>query len=192
MKKIFCLMLAVICAFSLFACGDKTDEYEPIRTAIAATNPKTAQINTKYESTEVTLEGSFKITYTGEKSATIDYKYEKLGKIGESYIVTVEDTATYNDGSYSVEDAEVNGTVALAEGGIALNLDVSKLESPSIENNTFKATVKSANTESVLGVAVGSDVAITIVTNGTVVTSVTFTYKTASGANATVTCTYTV
>lgn len=192
MKKIIAVLLMLSCALMLFACAP-TDGSKPEKAdlslftkAIETVSPRSSNIKTKLTSELGELNGSFTVTYSGDKRATIAYEVEEFNEIGESSYENFEikstktGTITYEDGKYSTSDG-VTGEFVLANE-LSLNLDPEKMTYSFADGNTtLKATVLAANTEAVLGTRIGADVTMTLKRNDITLTSITLTYVTTAG-----------
>ena len=181
MKKIFVLLLAIACAFTMFSCGDDNNELKAFTTAIAATNPAEIEVETSFKTDFATLE-AYSLTTISETGAKIDYWYDEFNTTaaGEDAPLLKRVTGSVTrdaEGKYSD-----NGAYAEANGlstGAKLNLDAKKLTyTVTPDGNNLSATVLAADTEAVLGVAIASDVSIVLTKNAETVISLTVTYTT--------------
>ena len=182
MKKIFVLLLAIACAFTMFSCGEEKNDLKAFTTAIAATNPTEIEVETKFETAFGTLEGWSKTTIT-ENGATIEYWKDVFNATaaGENAsLIERTPTATVTrDASGNYSD---NGAYAEANGlstGAKLTLDAKKMTyTVSPDGNVLSATILAADTEAVLGVAIDADVSVVLTKNAESVISFTVTYAT--------------
>ena len=196
MKKIIALLLALSCVFALAACkNDAPPAADPIDdfvAAVAVSDPTSASITNSVTSDllGLTLNGTYDVTYNEDGSATVAYSYDQLAEIDENttadeLLYVVEGTATIAaDGTVA---GDVSGEVS-AVAGVKLNLDKTKM-TYSVSAGVLSATVKAADTEAVLGVAIATDVTMTVsIANGTV-SAVTLAFETTVGA-AEIVCVY--
>ena len=205
MKKILVLMLALVCAFSMFACGDETPTPTPdpddgdntvvlniddFTAALNASTPKTAAIKVDMTNALGTLSASYDVVYAEDGSAAINYTREEFNEIGEGTTETkstITGTVAMSKDGVLSDTAALGGTGALVNAKISLSLD--KITATRDEN-VLTATVSAANTASVLGVAIDADVTLILyIADGTVSS---FSLNYAIGANTyAVSCGYT-
>ena len=198
MKKILCLLLALACAFSLFACKSE-DVMDLFVQTVEASNA--TKITTRYSYTDASGEvfnGSFVTEIDGE-DFVLNYDYERYATIEEaadSYKVSVEGSVYYKDGKYS-EDGETWFTTAPDTGAIAIkfNLDKANLGEYTLspDGNTLNATLTAEQALAVLGadLDISGTAELTVVTNGKYLTSVSVNYTTASNGTVTLDTSYT-
>lgn len=188
MKKIIALILALTAVFALVSCDDSADHsaLEPYKAAISATEPTRATINVSYTDNAlgVTLDGTYVAEY-GEDGATVTYEYEKINEIGASdeMVSVIKGTVTVADDG--TVDGDIDAKVSAATA-ITINLDPSKI-TYSIARGILTVSVKAADTEAVLGVAIAADVSMTMtVSDGGKIGSVSYSYATANGVSSVV------
>ena len=184
MKKILVLMLALVCVFTMFACGDDpvtptpgggddgntvTLNIDDFTAALNASTPKTAAIKVDMTNVLGTLSATYNVVYAEDGSAAINYTREEFNEIGEG-TTEVKSTLTgtvamSKDGVLS-DTAALGGTGSLVNAKISLSLD--KITATR-DGNVLTATVSAANTASVLGVAIDADVTLILyIADGTV------------------------
>ena len=196
MKKLIALLLALVCAFALAACGEDEppapDPIDDFVNAVSSSDPTSATITNTVESAllGVTLEGNYQVTYNEDGSATIAYSYDQLNEItddstADDILYTVEGTATV--AANGTVSGDVSGEVA-AVAGISLNLDKTKL-TYTVSSGVLSATVKAADVEAVLGVKINSDVSLTVSIADAKVSALTLAFETTVG-DATIVCVY--
>ena len=197
MKRIIALLLALLCVFAFASCattpeGPTTDGSASIadyNTAIAATTPAGARVTVTYENTapEITLEGQYDVVYNVDGTATVTYSYEKLNSIGaDEMISTVEGTAEVGADGTVTGDLDKTVTAAATK---KMNLDESKM-TYKISMGALDATIKAADTESILGVALPSDARLLMrITSDGKIGSFSILYTTSWG-NASIVCIY--
>ena len=191
-------MLVLACAFccvALVSCGETNPpdsgdngntgddnntsvDLTAFQSAVDATDPASSVITTAMECELGDLSGRFEITYKEDGTSSIVYSYEKFlpldaasGEVKETVSGTVNVNA---DGSFS-DGGSFNGQNSVAVS-FKLNLDTEKLDGVRVEGNSLMATVKAANTQAVLGVALGSDVTLIVVKGENGLSSVSMAY----------------
>lgn len=199
MKKILCLLLALTCVFSLFACKAEEDEMSVFVQTVAASSA--TKVTTLYSLTteggEV-FNGNFTTEIDGENSVST-YKYERyatLEEAADSYIVEISGTVYYKDGKYSEDGenwfAEVPDTGAIS---IKFDLNPENLGTYELLNSgkTLMATLTAEQAKAVLGADINASgsVSMTVKTNGKYLTSVSVTYKTVNNATVVLDTSYT-
>lgn len=192
MKRIIALLLIIGCLFCFAACvkdtGDQSEDFtkdiEAIRASLEASAPDIADITVTYDSDLGVLEGVYNVVYNLDGSATVTYSYELFngfedGAIADGVKSTHTGVATvYADGTLSEQIGGVASTQAI---GFEINLDKSKLSDVSASAGILSAKVKAADTESVLGVAIGYDADIVITAGVDGVIDIVISYTTSTG-----------
>jgi hypothetical protein len=157
MKKFLILMLALVCAFAMFACGDDPvipgpDGGDKVPTelnidefvaAVNASSPKTAEIKVKMENALGTLNAEYDVVYTGDGAAAVNYTREVFNEIGaEELKSTVTGIAAITkDGAIDSQALGATGSVVMTK----LNLQLDKMTA-SKDGSVLTATVSAANT----------------------------------------------
>ena len=208
MKKIIALILLVSCILSLCSCkffkkednkntntdnsnvqtpGDKTPEFDveavaAVQAKIDASKPSAADITVTLNAGLGNLYSEYNVTYNEDGTATVVYTYEKFNSFDEDadeYKSTYSGTVTVSaDGTVS---DELGGTASVEALTFDINLDASKLETAQVVSGILTATVKAANTASVLGINLGVDASVVISTSAKGVVSVAISYTSAAG-----------
>lgn len=180
MKKIIIAIIALSLVFALASCGADLDTLEAYITAIDATSPAEALIGITVETPLGELNSDITVTYNEDGSSVIEYSYEKFNAIGEGddVVSVVSGKVTCDkDGKYS---GSLTGNVETATQ-IKLYLDANLLKDISFDDGACGAVVEAANTEAVLGVAIGSDVNLLMTQNDGKIATVTVSYLTEAG-----------
>ena len=196
MKKILALLLILACSFALFACKD--DKKDPDAEAYAAAvaefaqasiaAPKGVTVSITAETALGTLKSSYVTTYNEDGSAAIEYSVEKFnGLDSEEDKSVVTGTITVDVGGNYSDGGAFNGANPVASG-LKVNFASDKIKC-TIEGDTLRATVAAADTEAVLGVALGADAVLTAVRFNGVINTVAVDYTATSGA-VKILCTY--
>ncbi|MBQ8302711.1 MAG: hypothetical protein IJX97_04080 [Clostridia bacterium] len=195
MKKIVCLLLTLVCAFAFFACGEgeATGEVAIINIANSAEATKITTIASYVLEDEV-YNGEYVMLVNGNDSI-FEFKYDRRASVAEmadSYKVKEEGVVYYKNGLYSYDGAEWNSEAASAIK-IDFNLDLALFDSYELAGNTLNAVVSGENVAKVLGSDVAADgaVELSIITNGTYLSRIEVSYKTANGAAVAVDTSYT-
>ncbi len=190
MKKLLALILAVVCVFSLFSCGN--DALDNFAKAMNNTDPVIVKLTVKAATaygdltnsyvTTYNEDGSFKVEYTAEKFAAID-EGDADAKLVESGTVTCDKDGNYSDGG------ELSGKLE-ATSGSKLSLKAKKMdETVSPDGNVLTAKVEAKNTKAVFGVEFASDVTLVMTKSSDKIVSYTMTYALEAG-EVIVTCEY--
>lgn len=188
MKKFICLLIALTCVLGLISCGK--DEVAEFAELVNASSPTKITTLTSLNDGEETLNGKYETVIDGQNSE-MSYRYERYATVEEAadnHIKTVEGTVYYKNGLYS-EDGEnwISATPDAAAQQVALNLDAKSLGEYTIskDGKTLTTTVTSEQAEKILGVNVNASddkVTITVVHNGTYLSTVTVAYTTSAGS----------
>lgn len=202
MKKIFCIILALVCVLTIVSCkkddqNTKTPE-DYVNSAIASSSPTKITTNISYKKGDLNYGGRFEMMIEGENSI-LDYTFTRPAAIedmAETIVITKEGTVYRKDGQYTVVGDEYDGSFNGATG-FTFNMTKDNFKTFNIsEANgryTLVATVTGDKVDTVFGTDLkeNGDVVITIVANSSYLESVIVTYKTASGADVRVDSTYT-
>lgn len=185
MKKILCLALLLVCAFSFFSCAGATDAF--IEVVNTSKPTKIVSITHFKPAGEAALEGEF-ITTVKEDMITFEFEYQRFAEIAPGAtdrVETVKGTVYYKDGKYST-DGENWFTEApeVGLGHIGLNLTPANLGDFTItkDQRTLFTTLTAEQAQALLGINVISvdenGVYLTIDTNGTKLVKTSVSYST--------------
>ena len=210
MKKILCLLLALVSVFAFVACGDEppvipsgpaelsaeekfidiVDSSEPtkITTLYSYVTPEEDALNARYV-TEI-KEGGYTFTYKKDRFATVE-------EAAPTPIVTDEGVVYYKDGKYST-DGETWFSEAPDVDAMSMKFDISLDnigESYSFNEEYTELTITADNdgAKAIFGIdfAASGDITVKVSTNGKYLTMVSVSYTTASGATVTLDTSYT-
>ena len=152
-----------------------------IQAKIDASKPVTADITVTLEAALDDLLSEYNVTYNDDGTATVVYTYEKFNTFDEDsdeYKSSYSGTVTVGaDGAVSGDI----GTASVEALTFDINLDTSKLATAEVVAGVLTATVKAANTASILGVNLGSDASIVVSTNASGVSFIAISYISAAG-----------
>ena len=152
-----------------------------IQAKIDASKPVTADITVPLEAALDDLLSEYNVTYNDDGTATVVYTYEKFNTFDEDsdeYKSSYSGTVTVGaDGTVSGDI----GTASVEALTFDINLDTSKLATAEVVAGVLTATVKAANTASILGVNLGSDASIVVSTNASGVSFIAISYISAAG-----------
>ena len=186
MKKILALILALTCAFALFACGDDddsapvfADDAADFITAFGATSLASIKVTVTAETTEGTLTSTYTTVYNADKTSTMTYSIETIPGIDSTEdLEVITGTVTCDaNGNYS-DGGAISGKIGAT--GIKFDYDSDKIDNFSIDGNVLAITVDAADTEAVIGYALGSDATITVTKADGQIKFVTLSYTGAS------------
>lgn len=208
MKKILCLLLALVAVFSIVACGEEdiptppaqvSAEEQFINTVDASEPTKITTLYSYITKAEDALNARY-VTEIKEDGYTFTYKKDRFPKIEEvstSPIITEEGVVYYKDGKYSTDGqtwfAETPDVDAL-EMKFDISLD-NIGENFTFNENYTELTVTTDNegAKNILGIDLSADgeVTVKVTTNGKYLTLVSVAYTTKSGATVTLDTSYT-
>ncbi len=191
MKKFLVLLLAAVCVFSLFSCGD--DSLKAFTNAMGDTEPTEVVLNITVGTAYGDLDASYVTTYNEDGSFKLAYSYEEFAAIEEG---TADDVVTVKTGEVSC-DKDGNFSDGGAVSGKAETLSGDKMSlskknmtyTVSADGDVLYATVEAADTEKVFGVEIAGDVSLVITKADGKVISYSMTYTLDSG-DVVVTCEY--
>lgn len=199
MKKIICLLLLSVLAFSLIACGDsRADE---ILAAVENSEPTKIVTIVNYVKEneglpDVSLNSQYTIELDGDNSIAT-YRAERLASPtdtdADGPIKTVEGTLYYKDGKYSLDGEEWGAQPPYQSAkALALKLDKADSHEVSADGTTLTVKLSGENAADALGTdlkPVGT-VTVEIVTVGEHVTRIFVSYTTESGARVEINTSY--
>lgn len=187
MKKILTIVVVLACALSLFACGGGP-AVENVNKMYSVSSPLKVETTSKQVvgGRELNSSSTLTVGKIDGKDATIyESSYEEFEDIetnADNPIKTVTERWEYLEGmgtrvGKGAWDAE-GKNFAPTPGSIAIKLTNNTVTDSKLVDNVFTCTVKAENTAAVFGEdrAIGADVAVTITTNGAVVTGITLSY----------------
>lgn len=213
MKKLICLLLAIVCVFSFVACADKenpddstdssTDsvgKLDAINEIISSSLPTTIVTHVKYAYEDETFGGNYvtEIDRANNKSQ-FNFTYERAAIPGEdagnSYKKSVTGLVQFKDGE--VKRHEGADWQTLGQGYLELELSLSETKLKDIEfsedGKSLTAKISAENTVRVFGSAISADgdVSLSIETNGEYLYNVSISYTAVdTGAAVTVNTSY--
>jgi hypothetical protein len=140
------------------------------------------------------MKGEYSATVADDGSVTVDYSFDSFNSVSEGGAGDVSSKKIGSvtrdaEGNYTYTGDKVETAESVAGTVTSLKLDNSKLVNANVSGSALSATVKSANTESVFGVALDSDATFVLVINGGKVISFTLSYEIA-GADVVIVCEY--
>lgn len=190
MKRIVCLILALVCVFALASCEDKAlvafaEVVEGTAEDAVVYTPSEIKTLTTIDTEDETFNGTYVTLIDGE-GVEFQYSYERYAELAdatEDYITTVEGVVYYKDGKYSEDgivwtvetpDVDMMGVTLCLDGKNFTTYQLSK------DGKTLVATFSAEAAEAVLGRALSAsgEITMTVKTNGTYLTRVTISYET--------------
>lgn len=184
------LVYMVLSAFFFVSCGGD-DQLAAFSKAISATKPSKVEGNvTMYtEFGPLTVEYDADIAEDG--SFVLNYVYEVFNNVetgGENDVIGKhEGTVTYKDGAFS--DTSLAAKIPAEAVAAKVKLSDKMTYTVSEDGNVLAATIKAANTKSVLGVEYAADVNMVLTKANNSIVSLTLTYTLAEG-KVEVVCSY--
>ena len=153
-----------------------------IQAKIDASKPVAADITVTLDAVLDNLYSEYNVTYNQDGTATVVYAYEKFNSLeddADEYKSTYTGTVTVlADGTVS---DELGGTASVEALTFDIGLDTAKLETAQVVSGVLTATIKAANTASVLGVNLGSDASVVVSTNASSVVFIAISYNSVAG-----------
>ena len=207
MKKIICLLLAIVTVFVFVSCGEpcavcvdenadgkcdvcELDYVSPenvIFNMVAASNPTTVKTVTEAAidgvsyigvyDTVIYDDGSFTYTYTQERPVHIDEDIEESA-------VTEEGTLVYKNGVYTLNDEEVVGAPDVAYLNIKMAITKENIPECKVDptGRELTATISAAACKVIFGINVNAEnVSLTVKTNGTRLHQIVLSYEDVNG-----------
>lgn len=180
MKKILTLILVLTCAFALFACGEDaapvyTEEAADFITAFGATTVSSLKVTVTADTAEGTLTSTYTTVYNADKTGTMTYSIETIPGLDSTEDLEVLTGTITCDASGKWSDEAISGKLG-ATGVDKFNIASSVIKTYTIDGNALAITVPVADTQAVIGYAVGSDALISVIKADGKIASITLTY----------------
>ncbi|MBQ8689519.1 MAG: hypothetical protein IJ515_04060 [Clostridia bacterium] len=189
MKKIFAIILALTCAFAMFACsGDDATAYQTdaadFISAIESTQVTKLNVTVTADTELGTLTSTYTTEYAADGTSTMTYAIEKfLGADATEEKGVDEGTVTCDaNGNYS-DGGAVSGK--LGATGVSFDADSEKITQYEISGETLTVVVPAADTAAVLGYEIATDAIIVVTKADGKITDITLSYT-----GVTVICSY--
>ncbi len=205
MKKIISIMLALACvfacAFAMTSCGEEetpptpdaptyTEAAAAFITAYNAMNATSMKATvTVAPETEDALSSVYNVTKNADGTTTIAYEIEQIAGLDTAEDKTIVTGTITSDAQGNFSD---NGAVSgkLGAKGVKIDIDSDKITNYSVSASTLRITVKAADTASVLGTAIASDVVAVITLEESSVASITLNFTDAASNAVAIVCEY--
>ena len=194
MKKIICLLLALLCTFAMFSCNEDTPpatdnndngnnqqapegnpELDNLIAVINSSKPTKIVTHTDYKYGDDVFKGRY-TTYIdrANNKSQFDFSYQRMAVPGEdisdSHIMTIPGTVYYKDGQVSDTEGALWSDPGYGYLELALSLSANKLDNITFseDGEDMTATVSAENSIRVFGTAIAADgdITIEIDTNG--------------------------
>lgn len=215
MKKILCMLTALICAFSIVSCnngggtedggnegGPNIEIGNPIEDVVAASSP--TKIVTKVTYIYPDGDARYGADLNGDYSLEIDgndaifrYDYNTFATVEEgadSWIKTVAGAVYYKDGKVSVTEGEEWDAIPAMPVNRKFELLKNHFKTyvKSEDEKTLTATITGSNIEGVLGYEISAigDISFVLTTDGIYMRSITISYTSLEGAAVTIDTSY--
>ena len=209
MKKIICLLLALVCTFAIVSCnkddtpdtGDQNNnqgantnndttatELEALNAVIAGSKPTQIVTHADYTVSGETLKGRYTtVIDRAANKSQFDFSYQRIAIPGEdisdSHIMTIAGKVYYKDGQISDTEGDVWTSAGVGYLPFSFDFSVNKLDNIEFSNNgdDMTATVSAENAIRVFGTAIDAegDITISVDTNGEYLYSVMISYTSA-------------
>ena len=163
MKRIISLLLAIICVFTLFSCGE--DSPVTAFTKIVSSSEPTKIITlTSYNDGDNVLLGSYETQFYGSEFMML-YDYEAYqvpapGANPDDYIAHRNGKIYYRDGLYSTDEGNTWNTGTPSESAMQVKFDLNAVElkdyNVSKDKKTLDVTVTAEEAEKILGIEISA------------------------------------
>ena len=176
-------------------CGKvvNVDLIADFKNAIEATDPTSIVGTVTLDTAAGKMKGEYTATIADDGAVTVAYSFDSFNSIGSGEAGDVSDkkvgTVTRAaDGTYTYTGDVVKAAESVAGSVTSIKLD-SSLMTMNIKGGTLSATIESANTEAVLGVALESDATLVLLINNGKVVSFSLSYE-LENASVKIVCEY--
>ncbi len=199
MKKIISLLLATVCLFALFSCGDSS--VEDFTRIVSSSEPTKIITNTSYDNGSDVLRGSYETQIYGA-DFMMAYNYEDYvtpapGVDPDEYIAKHEGKVYYHDGLYSTDEGKTWTTGTPSETARQVKFDLGAADiadyTLSEDGKTLSFTVSAEDAEKILGVklsATEDGVEIKVVHDGNNLRQIRVSYSTENATIVTLETSY--
>ena len=198
MKKIICLILALACCFTFFACGKTDETLEEYLDVVNATNASNITTKTTHTRGDVVYKGMYETEMT-EDGFVFTYEYEEKAPVvagsTTGSVITKSGEIVYNGQYYVVNGGEPT-TAAPDVAYMSLTL---KLTSETIgeytlsrDGNTLTAKLSAEQVKAIFGTDISAtNATLTLKTAGGRLSRVNLAYTTTEGTDVLIETSYT-
>ena len=156
MKKIICLILALACCFTFFACGKTDETLEAYLGMVNASEPTTITTKTTHTRGDVVYNGMY-TTVMNDEGFVFTYEYdEKAPIIADSTtgsIITKSGEIVFDGKTYTVNGEATTVAPDIAYMSLTLNLNADTIGSYTLsrDGNTLTAKVSAEQVKAIFG-----------------------------------------
>lgn len=217
MKKILCILTALVCAFSIVSCtgngggddnggnnggGAKVEIGNPLEEVVAASSPTKIVTRVTYIFRDgdprygADLNGDYSLEID-ENNAIFTYDFNTIATPEEGledWIKTVDGKIYFKDGKVSVTEGDEWDTISATTVNRKFELLKNRFKTyeKSEDEKTLTATITGSNIEGVIGYSISAlgDISLVLTTDGVYMRGVTISYTSIEGANVTIDTSY--
>lgn len=156
MKKIICLILALACCFTFFACGKTDETLEAYLGMVNASEPTTITTKTTHTRGDVVYNGMY-TTAMNDEGFVFTYEYEEKAPVAADSttgsIITKSGEIVYDGKEYKVNGETTTVAPDLAYMSLTLNLTAETIGAYTLsrDGNTLTAKVSAEQVKAIFG-----------------------------------------
>ena len=164
MKKIICLILALACCFTFFACGKTDETLEAFLGMVNATEPTTITTKTTHTRGDVVYNGMY-TTVMNEDGFVFTYKYDEKAPITADSttgsIITKSGEIVYDGAKYTVNGETTTVAPDIAYMSLTLNLTAETVGEYRLsrDGNTLTANISADQVQAIFGTEISTTAA---------------------------------
>ena len=164
MKKIICLILALACCFTLFACGKTDETLEAFLEKVNATEPTTITTKTTHTRGDVVYNGMY-TTVMNEDGFVFTYEYDEKAPITADSttgsIITKSGEIVYDGAKYTVNGETTTVAPDIAYMSLTLNLTAETVGEYRLsrDGNTLTAEISADQVQAIFGTEISTTAA---------------------------------
>ena len=164
MKKIICLILALACCFTLFACGKTDETLEAFLEKVNATEPTTITTKTTHTRGDVVYNGMY-TTVMNEDGFVFTYEYDEKAPITADSttgsIITKSGEIVYDGAKYTVNGETTTVAPDIAYMSLTLNLTAETVGEYRLsrDGNTLTANISADQVQAIFGTEISTTAA---------------------------------
>ena len=156
MKKIICLILALACCFTFFACGKTDETLEAYLGMVNASEPTTITTKTTHTRGDVVYNGMY-TTVMNDEGFVFTYEYDEKAPITADSttgsIITKSGEIVFDGKTYTVNGEATTVAPDIAYMSLTLNLNADTIGSYTLsrDGNTLTAKVSAEQVKAIFG-----------------------------------------
>lgn len=164
MKKIICLILALACCFTFFACGKTDETLEAFLGMVNASEPTNITTKTTHTRGDVVYNGMY-TTVMNENGFVFTYEYEEKAPVAADSttgsVITKSGEIVYDGEKYTVDGETTTVAPDIAYMSLTLNLNAETIGEYRLsrDGNTLTAEISAEQVKAIFGTEISATAA---------------------------------